>query len=95
MNDQDKKVKVEGEGEQRKVGRRPMFTAGMTTNLVKPRQWCVVLSRIGALSEELRILRQTEGVSAGAKKAIGAMIDKLGKFKTYGVNYMITYGGAK
>ncbi len=61
----------------------------------KKEQWSTVLSLIGTFGEELRILRQTEGVSAGEKKAIGAMIDKLGKFKTYGINCCITNGGAK
>lgn len=76
--------------EARKAGRRPTFSAGMTANFEKRRQWSVVMVRIGDLSEELRILRQTEGVSAGEKKAIGAMLDKLGKFKTYGINCCIT-----
>ena len=63
--------------------------------LEKTHQWCVVLSRIGALSEELRILRQTKGITAGEKKAIGAMLDKLGKFKDYAANCLIMKGGAK
>lgn len=108
-----KKVKVEGEGEgrkvshsqikdelawrgaARKVGRRPTFSAGMTTNLDKARQLCHVVAAVGNLAEELRILRQTEGVSAGEKKAIGAMLDKLGKFKDYAANCLIMKGGAK
>lgn len=81
--------------EARKAGRRPTFSAGMTANLEKARQWCVVLSQIGPLSEELRILRQTKGITAGEKKAIGAMLDKLGKLKTYGFNCCIMNGGAK
>ena len=81
--------------EARKAGRRPTFSAGMTANLKKRRQWIVVMVRIGELSEELRILRQTEGVSAGEKKAISAMLDKIGKFNDYVANCLIMEGGAK
>ena len=80
---------------QRKAVRRPTFSAGMTANLEKRRQWIVVMVRIGELSEELRILRQTEGVSAGEKKAISAMLDKIGKFNDYVANCLIMEGGAK
>ena len=81
--------------EARKAVRRPTFSAGMTANLEKRRQWIVVMVRIGELSEELRILRQTEGVSAGEKKAISAMLDKIGKFNDYVANCLIMEGGAK
>ena len=67
---------------QRKAVRRPTFSAG----------WFVVMVRIGDLSEELRVLRQTEGVSAGEKKAIGAMLDKIGKFNDYVANCLIMEG---
>ena len=78
-------------GAARKVGLpHPKFTAGMTMNLDKVRQLCHVVTAVGNLAEELRILRQTEGMSAGEKKAIGAMLDKLGKLKTYGINCCIT-----
>ena len=84
------------QGSGRKVGiPHPKFTAGMTTNLDKERQLCHVVAAVGNLAEELRILRQTEGVSAGEKKAIGAMLDKLGKFKDYAANCLIMKGGAK
>ena len=89
----DQRSEVGGVG--RKVGRRPTFSAGMTTTLEKTRQRFVVLSLIGALAEELRILRQTKGITDGEKEAIGAMLDKLGKFKTYGINCCIMNGGAK
>ena len=83
-------------GATRKVGLpHPKFTAGMTMNLDKARQLCHVVTAVGNLAEELRILRQTEGVSAGEKKAIGAMLDKLGKFKDYAANCLIMKGGAK
>ena len=79
----------------RKLVRRPTFSAGMTTNLEKTHQWCVVLSRVGNLAEELRILRQTKGITAGEKKAIGAMLDKLGRFDEYGLHGCTKEGGAK
>ena len=83
-------------GAARKVGLpHPKFTAGMSTNLEKAQQLCHVVAAVGNLAEELRILRQTEGVSAGEKKAIGAMLDKLGKFKDYAENCFIMKGGAK
>lgn len=90
-----KKAKAKAEGEGRKVGRRPTFSARKMANIVKTRQWCVVLSRIGALMDELRILRQTNGITAGEKKAIGAMIDKLCKFCEYGLHCCTKEGGAK
>ena len=84
------------QGSGRKVGiPHPKFTAGMTTNLDKARQLCHVVAAVGNLAEELRILRQTEGVSAGEKKAIGAMLDKLGKFNDYVANCLNMKGGAK
>lgn len=105
----EKKAKVEGRkvshsqikdelarcGAARKAGRRPKFSAGMTTNLEKSRQLCNVVAAIGNLEEELRILRQTEGITSGEKKSIGAMLDKLGKFKDYAANCLIMKGGAK
>ena len=90
------KVKSKSKVEEWKVGRpNPKFSAGMTTNLEKARQLCNVVAVIGNLAEELRILRQTDGITSGEKKAIGAMLDKLGKFKDYAANCLIMKGGAK
>ena len=92
----EKKAKAKSKVEERKVGRpHPKFSAGMTTNLEKTRQLCNVVAAIGNLEEELRILRQTDGITSGEKKAIGAMLDKLGKFKDYAANCLIMKGGAK
>ncbi len=61
----------------------------------KERQLCDVVAAVGNLAEELRILRQTDGITSGEKKAIGAMLDKLGKFNNYVANCLIMKGGAK
>lgn len=58
----------------------------MSEDLCKMRQWFVVFRLVGELAEELRILRQTKGITSGEKKAIAEMLDKLGRFKVYGVN---------
>ena len=52
----------------------------------KKLEWITTLARVGSLSEQLRILRQSKGITAGEKKAIGAMIDKLGRFHQYGLD---------
>ena len=63
-------------------------------NSEKKLEWVTTLARVGNLSEQLRILRQTKGITAGEKKAIAAMMDKLGRFNQYGLNFC-TEGGAK
>ena len=89
-----KKAKVKGEGEER-TAKKPKFSAGMSANVDKARQLCVVMTVMTTLDEELRILRQTVGITSGEKKAIGAMLDKLCKFKDYAANCLIEKGGAK
>lgn len=69
-------------------------TRGANMNNEKELQWVTTLARVGDLSEELRILRQSKGITAGEKKAISALIDKLGRFKLYGLN-CCTEGGAR
>ena len=63
-------------------------------NSEKKLEWVTTLARVGNLSEQLRILRQTKGITAGEKKAIAALMDKLGRFNQYGLN-CCTEGGAK
>ena len=48
-------------------------------------QWPIVIKLIGDLSEELRILRQTDGITSGEKKSIGSTLQRLGIFKTYAI----------
>lgn len=86
-------MKVKGEGEERKA--KPKFSAGMSANVEKSRQLCVVMTVMTTLDEELRILRQTVGITSGEKKAIGAMLVKLCKFKVYAANCLIEKGGVK
>ena len=71
------------------------FSAGMSVNLEKARQLCVVMTVMTTLDEELRILRQTVGITSGEKKAICAMLAKLCKFKDYAASCIIQEGGAK
>ena len=63
-------------------------------NSEKKLEWVTTLARVGNLSEQLRILRQSKGITAGEKKAIAALMDKLGRFNQYGLN-CCTEGGAK
>ena len=63
-------------------------------NNEKKLEWVTTLARVGNLSEQLRILRQSKGITAGEKKAIAALMDKLGRFNQYGLN-CCTEGGAK
>ena len=63
-------------------------------NNEKKLEWVTILARVGNLSEQLRILRQSKGITAGEKKAIAALMDKLGRFSQYGLN-CCTEGGAK
>ena len=46
-------------------------------NNEKKLEWVTTLARVGNLSEQLRILRQSKGITAGEKKAIAALMDKL------------------
>lgn len=55
-------------------------------NNEKKLEWFTTFARVGDLSEQLRILRQSKGITAGEKKAIAALMDKLGRFKLYGIN---------
>ena len=80
----------------RKVGRqKPKFSDLIVTNPDKSLQLLNVVAAVGNLREELRILRQTDGITSGEKKAIGAMLDKLGKFNDYVANCLNMKGGAK
>ena len=80
----------------RKVGRqKPKFSALIMTNPDKSLQLLNVVAAVGKLREELRILRQTDGITSGEKKAIGAMLDKLGKFNDYVANCLNMKGGSK
>lgn len=63
-------------------------------NSEKKLEWVTTMARVGNLSEQLRILRQSKGITAGEKKAIAALMDKLGRFNQYGLN-CCTEGGAK
>ena len=95
-----KKVKVKGEGEERRSGRKigrqdPKFSSLIMTNPDKALQLLNVVAAVGNLREELRILRQTDGITSGEKKAIGAMLDKLDKFNDYVANCLNMKGGAK
>lgn len=63
-------------------------------NSEKKLEWVTTLARVGNLSEQLSILRQSKGITAGEKKAIAALMDKLGRFNKYGLN-CCTEGGAK
>ena len=63
-------------------------------NSEKKLEWVTTLARVGNLSEQLMILRQSKGITAGEKKAIAALMDKLGRFNQYGLN-CCTEGGAK
>ena len=84
------------QGSGRKVGRQdPKFSALIMTNPDKALQLLNVVAAVGNLSEELRILRQTDGITSGEKKAIGAMLDKLGKFNDYVANCLNMKGGSK
>lgn len=79
-----------------KVGRQdPKFSALIMTNPDKALQLLNVVAAVGNLREELRILRQTVGITSGEKKAIGAMLNKLCKFKNYASCCLIEEGGAK
>ena len=60
----------------------------------KQERWYSVFGWIDELKEDLMILRQAD-VTAGEKKAIGAMIAKLDKFKTYGINCLQAKGGER
>ena len=80
----------------RKVGRqKPKFSALIVTNPDKALQLLNVVAVVDNLREELRILRQTDVITSGEKKAIGAMLDKLGKFNDYVANCLNMKGGAK
>lgn len=84
------------QGSGRKVGRQdPKFSSLIMTNPDKALQLLNVVAAVGNLREELRILRQTDGITSGEKKAIGAMLDKLGKFNDYVANCLNMKGGAK
>ena len=84
------------QGSGRKVGRQDQkFSALIMTNPDKALQLLDVVAAVGKLREELRILRQTDGITSGEKKAIGAMLDKLGKFNDYVANCLNMKGGAK
>ena len=84
------------QGSGRKVGRQdPKFSSLIMTNPDKAQQLFDVGAAVGKLREELRILRQTDGITSGEKKAIGAMLDKLGKFNDYVANCLNMKGGAK
>ena len=84
------------QGSGRKVVRQdPKFSALIMTNPDKALQLLNVVAAVGNLREELRILRQTDGITSGEKKAIGAMLDKLGKFNDYVANCLNMKGGAK
>lgn len=63
-------------------------------NSEKKLEWITTLAHVGNLSEQLRILRQSKGITAGEKKAIAALMDKLGRFNQYGLN-CCAEGGAK
>lgn len=60
-------------------------TKGANMNNEKKLEWFTTFSRVGDLSEQLRILRQSKGITAGEKKSIAALMDKLGRFRLYGV----------
>ena len=80
----------------RKVGRqKPKFSDWSGTSPDKSLQLLNVVAAVGNLREELRILRQTDGITSGEKKAIGAMLDKLGKFNDYVANCLNMKGGSK
>lgn len=84
------------QGSGRKVGRQdPKFSSLIMTNPDKALQLLNVVAVVGNLAEELRILRQTDGITSGEKKAIGSMLDKLGKFNDYVANCLNMKGGAK
>lgn len=84
------------QGSGRKVGRQDQkFSSLIMTNPDKALQLLNVVAVVGNLAEELRILRQTDGITSGEKKAIGAMLDKLGKFNDYVANCLNMKGGAK
>lgn len=72
-------------------GKRTCVTFERTDKGVDPyamkavKQWPIVIKLIGDLSEELRILRQTDGITSGEKKSIGSTLQRLGIFKTYAI----------
>ena len=84
------------QGSGRKVGRQdPKFSSLIMTNPDKAQQLFDVGVAVIKLRGELRILRQTDGITSGEKKAIGAMLDNLGKFDDYVANCLNMKGGAK
>lgn len=92
----EKKSKSKSGVEERTAKPKMKFSAGMSANLEKARQLCVVMTVMTTLDEELRILRQTVGITSGEKKAIGAMLAKLCKFKGYASSFLlIQEGGAR